>query len=142
MQQEQIFVPFLGMAVLTLVVWIYMYIQRLSYLRSEGIDPQSVSTTQEVERVTPIKVKLPSENLINLFELPVIFYALCLYIYVTGKVDGLYLYLAYAFLFLRIVHSVIHCSYNRVVHRFSVYILASLALWAMVIRAFAAATAF
>ena len=40
---------------------------------------------------------------------------------------------------LRALHSLIHCSYNRVAHRFGVYILAAIALWVMVVRAFLSA---
>jgi len=137
MNQESIFIPFLGLMLLTLVVWLHMYYQRLSFLRRRNIDPQSVATNREIlDTGIPARVSTPSENLVNLFELPVLFYAACLYLYVTRQVDATYLALAYGYLGLRIVHSVIHCTYNKVVHRFFVYIASSLILWGLVIRAF------
>lgn len=139
MDQEAIFVPFFGIMLLTIVVWVYMYYLRLSVIRREKIDPQTVATTRHVTEVIPDRLNTPSENLVNLFELPVLFYVACLYLYVTHRVDGVYLALAYLFLLFRIAHSAIHCTYNRVVHRFVAYMISSLALWAIVVRAFVGA---
>ncbi len=136
MNQGSIFIPFFGMMLLTMAVWVYMYYLRLSFFKREQIAPQSVSTTQKVLATVPEKINLPSENLINLFELPVLFYATCIYLYVTGRVDATYLVLAYCFLAFRVLHSVIHCTYNRVMHRFYLYSLSSLSLWAMIVMAF------
>jgi hypothetical protein len=136
MDQESIFIPFFGMMILTIVVWVYMYYLRLTFMWRHKVDPQSLATTSQVLGVVPENINTPSENLINLFELPVLFYAACIYLYITQKVDGVYLVFAYGFLVLRIGHSVIHCTYNKVTHRFFLYILSSIALWALIIRAF------
>ncbi|MGD8484182.1 MAG: MAPEG family protein [Thioalkalispiraceae bacterium] len=138
MKQEAIFIPFFGLMLLTILVWIYMYYLRLSFFMREKIDPQSVATTHEMLNLVPARVNQPSENLANLFELPVLFYATCLYLYLTQQVDNLYLVLASCFLVFRIIHSIIHCSYNQVMHRFYAYLLASLMLGVIVIRAFIA----
>ncbi|MDY6980043.1 MAG: MAPEG family protein [Pseudomonadota bacterium] len=135
MNQAAIFIPFSGMLLLTMVVWFYMYYLRLSYLARAGVDPQQASTSQQLLAILPPRINLPSENLTNLFELPVLFYVVCLYLYVTGQVDPTYLVLGYGFFVFRLLHSVIHCTYNRVLHRFYTYSIASLALWAMVILA-------
>ena len=135
MNQAAIFIPFSGMLLLTMVVWLYMYYLRLSYLARAGVDPQQASTNQQLLAILPTRVNLPSENLSNLFELPVLFYAVCLYLYVTGQVDPTYLVLGYGFFVFRLLHSVIHCTYNRVLHRFYAYSIASVALWAMIILA-------
>jgi hypothetical protein len=132
--QSAILVPFIGMMLLTLLVWVYMYVRRLGYLFSHGIDAQSVATPEKAARIIPEEVNNASNNLKNLFELPVLFYALCLYLFITGQVDAWYLACAWAFLFFRAIHSVIQCTINRVLPRFLVYALASLALWIMVIR--------
>ncbi len=136
MNQYSIFIPFFGLMLLTVLVWIYMYYLRLSYIMSNKVDPQSLATTSQAVDLIPIKVNTPSENLINLFELPVLFYATCIYLYVTQQVDTTFLILAYCFLIFRVVHSVIHCTYNKVTQRFYVYILSSLTLWVFIIRAF------
>lgn len=135
MNQAAIFIPFTGMLLLTMAVWFYMYYRRLTFLARSGLDPQQAATNQQLLEILPTRVNLPAENLTNLFELPVLFYAVCLYLYVTGQVDPTYLVLGYGFFVFRLLHSVIHCSYNRVLHRFYAYSLASLALWSMIILA-------
>lgn len=134
MNQQTIFIPFLGMMLLTLVVWIALYRQRVGYLMKNKIHPQKGASVKRMQELLPEQVNLPAENLQNLFELPVIFYVLCLYLYVSNQVDGIYLGLAYLFVLFRMLHSIIHCTYNKVMHRFSVYMISSLALWAMLLR--------
>ncbi len=130
-----ILLPFFGVMLLTLVVWINMYARRISYLLREKIDLRTVDTPQKAASAIPAKVSLASHNLKNLFELPVIFYAICLYLFISDTVDSIYLMAAWWFLAFRIIHSLIHCTYNKVEHRFAAYILSAVALWAMVLRA-------
>ncbi len=75
-----------------------------------------------------------SENFRNLFEVPVLFYALVLMVFHLGMVDIWFLGLAWGFAGFRVLHSVIHCSYNHVPHRFAAYGIACLALWIMLLR--------
>ena len=135
MNQAAIFIPFFAMMLLTIIVWFYMYVLRLSYFKREKIDPQSIGTMREMYDRVPARIHLPSENLVNLFELPILFYGVCVYLYVTQQVDMAYLFLAYGFVFLRAGHSLIHCTYNRVMQRFLFYSFSSLLLWVMIIRA-------
>lgn len=132
--QAAIFIPFFGMMLLTLLVWLYMYYRRLHYLLGSNIDPQRVATPSRAAQVIPERVNYPSDNLKNLFELPVLFYAVCLYLYVTAQVDPFYLACAWIFLTLRVVHSAIQCTINLVPARFAAYMLAALALWIMIGR--------
>lgn len=135
MADSAIFLPFFGVMLLTLAVWLFMYYRRTTYLVGERIDLRTVDTPEKVAAVVPEKLQLPSHNLKNLFELPVLFYAVCLYLYVSGNVDDLHVYSAWIFLAFRVVHSVIHCSNNKVHNRFIVYQISAIALWLMVIRA-------
>ena len=133
MAQNTIFIPFVGLMLLTFIVWIYMYYLRLSYMYKNRIKPEALATSQGLLKTVPEKTNLPAENLSNLFELPVLFYALCVYLYLAQQVDSIYIVLAWCFLVFRVCHSVIHCTYNNVKQRFSVYILASVSMWAMLI---------
>ncbi len=132
---NNIAVPFFGMMLLTMAVWVFMYIRRLGFVHAQGIDPQELVTPENITRLMPESVNAASNNLKNLVELPVLFYGLCLYLHQSTLIDGGYLWMAYGFLFLRIIHSVIHCTYNRVAHRFGVYLLSCFLLWAMIVRA-------
>ena len=82
----------------------------------------------------PGEVSLPNRNLMNLLELPVLFYVVCLAFFVTGKVDTPAVVLAWAYVALRAAHSVIHLSYNSVFHRLSVYAASNVVLLALWVR--------
>jgi hypothetical protein len=123
------------MMLLTAVVWVYMYVRRLTYIKTNRIPPQELATPEMAAAVLPEPVARPANNLRNLFELPVVFYALCLYLYVTGSVDGVYVVSAWAFFALRAAHSAVHCTANIVVLRFAAYFAAALVLWFMLARA-------
>ena len=139
MPSAELALPMLGMMILTLLVWVLMFIRRVSFAQSNKIDIEDFKTPADTQALIPGDESAPSNNFQNLFELPVLFYAICLYLTVTMQVDSLYVNCAWAFLVLRAVHSLIHCSYNRVAHRFAVYVLSGIALWIMVVRAFLAA---
>lgn len=133
MEPTAIFGPFFGMIALTLAVWLFMFVRRVPLiLANPDVD---FAAPGELARLSPPAVSNPSDNLKNLFELPVLFYALCLYLYATGQVDGTYLGAAWVFLAFRVAHSFVHCTFNHVNTRFAMYLVASLALWFMALRA-------
>lgn len=137
MNGSSILLPFFGVMLLTFLVWIYMYTWRLAFLIGQRIDLRTVDTPDKADSIIPGAINHSSNNLKKLFELPVIFYAVCLYLYASGGVNRSYVIAAWCFLVFRVVHSVIHCTCNNVRHRFTAYVLSAIALWAMVIRAFA-----
>ncbi len=134
MQQADIFQPFFATMLLTLAVWIHMYARRTTYLVSHRVDLRKVNTPVKAAQVIPESVALPSHNLKNLFELPTLFYAICLYLYVTNSVDAVHFIAAWWFFAFRVVHSLIHCTINKVVARFAAYVVSAAGLWLMVIR--------
>jgi len=135
MQGDEIFAPFIGMLLLTLIVWIFMYVRRVHFISAHRIDPQRFTTPEKAVEIIPEAIHWPAHNLRNLFELPVVFYALCLYLFLTDSVDAAYVISAWLFLVARIIHSVIHCTVNIVKLRFVSYMLGALVLWFMVLRA-------
>ena len=134
MPDQAIFAPMLTMFVLTFVVWVYMYAKRIPFITQQDLGPDDL-TPARLEALSPPAVSNPSDNLKNLFEMPVLFYAVCLYLHVTGQVDGVYLWAAWLFAALRIAHSAVHCTINIVIVRFWIYFAASAALWFMIFRA-------
>ena len=135
MQGHEIFRPFFVMMALTFIVWCAMYVRRIAYFKTHRIPPQKLATPERVADIVPEQVRYPADNLRNLLELPVIFYALCLYLYVTGSVDSLFVSAAWVYVGLRAIHSAIHCTVNIVMQRFLVHIASSFVLWLMVLRA-------
>ena len=92
--------------------------------------PQQL-TPSELARLSPPEVANPSDNLKNLFELPTVFYAVVLYLYVARQVDGPYLGAAWIFFGFRVLHSAVHCTFNFVPLRFWLYAISAVALWFM-----------
>jgi hypothetical protein len=126
---EAIFYPALAMVGLTLVVWLRMYTARIAEMKRGRVHPQSVATSALMAaRLSDTRA---SDNFRNLFELPVLFYLALVVLAVTGHVTTTALILAWLFVALRIVHSAIHCSYNKVYHRFYVYFAGGILLWAL-----------
>ncbi len=125
----------LGMMVLTAVVWFVLYARRIPAMKRARRPVQEYTTPEKGVLQLPEDVNYPANNFKNLFELPVLFYALCLYLHVTGTATQLDIVAAWAFLVFRIAHSTIHCTVNLVMARFTTYALAALALWFLLARA-------
>ncbi len=135
MAQTAIFGPFFATMCLTLVVWVYMYIRRIRFITSSNLSPRDLAVPGELARLSPAAVSNPSDNLKNLFEIPVLFYALALYLFVTRQVDAAYVYAGWVFVVFRTLHSAVHCTFNLVMLRFYLYLVATLAVWFMLARA-------
>ena len=92
----------------------------------------------ESSRVPP-EVAIPNRNMMNLLELPVLFYVACLTYFLIGHIGDLALALAWAYVGLRLVHSAIHLTYNHVRHRLSAFAASNVVLimlWTNLLRAF------
>jgi hypothetical protein len=135
MNNQQILLPMLGMMVLTAVVWFVLYAKRIPAMRRLGKPAQTYTTPDRAAGLLPEEVSYPAYNFKNLFELPVLFYGLCLYLYVTGTADSVDVFAAWLFLGSRIIHSAIHCTVNIVMARFLAYCVGALVLWFMLGRA-------
>jgi len=135
MRQAAIFGPFFITMFLTFAVWVYMYIRRISFITSHKLNSQDLAVPGALARISPAAVSNPSDNFKNLFEIPVLFYALALYLFATKQVDALYLDAAWVFVAFRVLHSAVHCTFNLVILRFYLYLIATLAVWFIAIRA-------
>jgi hypothetical protein len=134
-RQTAIFGPFFATIGLTFVVWVYMYVRRISFLTSNQVDPKDMAVPGALAAISPPAVSNPSDNLKNLFEIPVLFYALALYLFVTNQVDGTYVVAAWVFVAFRALHSAVHCTINIVMLRFYLYLVSTLAVWFIAGRA-------
>jgi hypothetical protein len=135
MPQLAIFAPFFAMMFLTLIVWVYMYIRRISFIRSNKISSRDLAVPGALAQLSPSAVSNPSDNLKNLFEIPVLFYGLALYLFVTHQVDAAYVSAAWTFVAFRALHSAVHCTINLVMLRFYLYMLSTVAVWFIAVRA-------
>lgn len=129
MKPASILFPALAMVALTLLVWLRMYVERIGQMKRERIHPQAVATSAQM--AAAFKDTRAADNFRNLFELPVLFYLAVVVAYVTQQTGAVVVALAWLFVVLRYLHSYIHCGYNKVMHRFQVYVLGGVALWAL-----------
>lgn len=131
-----ILLPAVALMLITMLVWLNMFIKRVVAIKANNINPQDIVTPEALNAALDEKTNAPANCFKNLFEVPVIFYALCAFIAITSSVDGLYMNLAWAFVLLRAVQASVHCTYNKVMHRFYSYLASSVVLWVMVVRFF------
>jgi hypothetical protein len=133
MSFKPILLPLLVQVALTFVVWIYMYAWRIPEIKRNAIDPQRLQDRAAAHELLPDSANA-SNNLKNLFELPILFYTAILLSLLLMIQDPLLVRLAWGFVLLRIVHSAVHCTYNNVHHRFAAYAISSLFLLFIWIR--------
>ena len=114
-----ILLPIAAMGVLSAVVGGALLAQRTAEMRRRRIHPQAVATSSQM--ATKLERTNIADNFRNLFETPVLFYALCLGMAITQSVTPAMFAAAWAYVALRVLHSAIHCTYNRVMHRFAAF---------------------
>lgn len=128
MRQEAVFYPVVALAGHTFLVWCWMYADRLRAVVRHKV-PIDVFRDQRTAAGAKGGTSTSSDNLKNLFELPVLFYVAAIVLFVTHNVTQAMLWLCWLFVLGRVVHSLIHITYNKVIHRFSVYVFSSVVLW-------------
>jgi len=122
--------PMAAMVFLTFTVWGMMFVRTVPLLRATGVSMDALKTRASRPSLPP-KVMAANDNLMNLFEMPVLFYALCLAMAVAGVWGGLFAAGAWAFVGLRAVHSLVHCTFNNVVMRLTAYLASTLVLFGL-----------
>lgn len=119
-----------AMVLLSFAVAMRLLYVRVQEMKEKRIHPQATSTSlQSAARLQDVRA---SDNFRNLFEVPVLFYALVACAAAVSHVPGWLVVGAWLFFALRVAHSVIQCTYNNVMHRFSVFLLGFgvlVALW-------------
>ena len=129
MAAKAILYPMLALVALVTIVAVTMYRRRLGEMRARRVHPQALALSAQM--ASALDDTRASDNFRNLFETPVLFYAAVLTIYAAQLASPLHVGLAWAFVATRVAHSAIQCTYNRVMHRFLVFLGSVLVLFAM-----------
>lgn len=122
--------PTVGMAALIFAVWSVLLRQRFAHIAGNKPTVADFANAEAVERYFR-PVERPAQNLANLFEMPVLYFALVPLLIVTGSASDIQVGLAWTFVALRLAHSIIHIGPNRIRTRARVYVASSVALFAM-----------
>ena len=127
--QHAILLPPTALALLTAVVFGRMYKDRITEMRARRIHPQQVATSKQ--SADTLQNVTASDNYRNLFEAPVLFYALCGYLAVTQLTTVLLLACAWGYVLLRAAHTFVHLTSNKVIRRFQLFFASSIVLFGM-----------
>ena len=137
--KSEILQPIVALAAWTMFMWLWMYATRIPAMNKvPGLDTGNLvgGTGKSLDEVLPPEVQWKAHNYNHLMEQPTIFYAVALALAVGGMGGGLNTQIAWAYVGLRIIHSLIQVTVNRVLWRFAVFALASLARLALCVHAF------
>lgn len=130
--------PVLVLIIWTLIIWCVMYARRIPAMQKAGIKPQE-GTHPGALNVLPSHARSAADNYNHLMEQPTIFYALMFYVQVSGFASGdtMALRLAWAYVILRILHSLVQVTVNIVIVRFGLFSISTIILIVMAARAVA-----
>ena len=137
MDNSEFLTPVIALIIWTLVVWCILFARRVPAFTKHRVNVESAkSPTGSWKEDLPLKVQAPAHNYNHLMEQPTIFYAFMFWAALSGEATQMMLYLAWAYVGLRIIHSFIQISTGPVMVRFGVFMLSSLCLIGMIGLAF------
>ncbi|MBI1339787.1 MAPEG family protein [bacterium] len=122
-----ILTPMLALIVWTFIIWVWLYATRIPAMNRMGVDARKLKRAADLDGL-PLSVKQIADNYNHLHEQPTLFYALCVYSHLVGVADPLNVGLAWAYVGVRVVHSMVQCTANFVPVRFSVFAVGSIVL--------------
>ncbi|MXP39269.1 MAPEG family protein [Erythromicrobium ramosum] len=121
----------------TMVMWVWMYATRIPAMLKAGIDAKGMvgSTGASLRAQLPDNVSWKADNYNHLHEAPTLFYAVAIVLAIIGQGDGPNTMVAWAYVGLRIAHSIVQVTVNRVAVRFALFALSSIALMVLIFHA-------
>jgi hypothetical protein len=118
--------PVLALVAWTFVMWVWLYVTRIPAMRAARVDLEAIRAGAKLE--LPPEVSRVADNYNHLHEQPTIFYALALAAQLGNAVDGWSVGLAWGYVILRVIHSVVQATRNIIVLRFYTFAAATLVL--------------
>jgi hypothetical protein len=135
MPQHLIFLPMGALALLTFLVLILIPFRRFRAGFAGQVTPADFRYGESAR--VPGEVSIPNRNYMNLLEMPMLFYVICLMLYVSHRVQPGFMWLAWTYVGLRVLHSLVHLTYNNVVHRLTLFALSNFVVISMWVAFFA-----
>ena len=137
MTELSILQPVIALAAWTMVMWVWMYGTRLPAMAAAQVDPDKLAHDPEttLDRSLPAQVQWKAHNSNHLHEAPTVFYVVAIVLAIVGEGDGTNAWLGWLYVALRVFHSLVQATINRVVLRFAVFAVSSLVLIVLIVRA-------
>lgn len=140
MPHQDILHPVVALAVWTMIMWIWMYVTRIPAINKLPKDNSPGAdvgwTGAKLEGLLEPRIQWIAHNYNHLHEAPTVFYAVAIVLAMIGQGNGMNAMIAWAYVFLRVIHSLFHATINRVMIRFIIFALSSFALMALVLHAY------
>ena len=137
MHQIAILYPIIALAMLTFIVLLLIPYQRFRALKLKQVVVGDFKLGES--KNVPDGVSIPNRNYMNLLELPILFYVVCLTMFVTHTATPAAVALAWGYVASRAAHSLVHLTYNNVLHRLVAFVVSNLfllTLWVLLIISF------
>ena len=135
--QSAIFQPVVVLMIWTMVMWAWMYATRIPAMTRLKVNPDKVvrDPNASLDKELPVEVQWKAHNYNHLHEQPTLFYAVALVLAMIGQGEGMNALLAWMYAGLRIIHSLVQVTANRVMVRFVLFAISSVVLIALIFHA-------
>jgi hypothetical protein len=127
--------PVIALVLWSFVMWAWLYVTRIPAVQASGRPMDPAMTAADLNSVIPARVRWKADNYNHLMEQPTLFYAVALTLATSGADGFANCALAWTYVALRVVHSLVQALGNVIMVRFSVFMVASLVLLALTVRA-------
>ena len=138
LENMEILKPVVVLAAWTMVMWLWMYATRIPAMTAAKVNPDDLvkgSPKQTLDDLLPNSVQWKAHNYNHLHEAPTVFYAVALVLAMIGQGSGLNATIAWAYVGLRVIHSLVQVTINKIMLRFMLFALSSLCLIALILHA-------
>lgn len=129
--------PVIALAIWTMVMAAWMYATRIPAMSKAKLGDEELSTLNQgkLDALLPPHVQWKAYNYNHLHEAPTVFYAVAIVLAIIGQGDGFNAWLGWAYVALRVIHSLVQATVNKVMVRLAVFLLSTLVLIALIVHA-------
>lgn len=127
--------PVLALVLWSLVMWAWLYATRIPAMQKAKVPLDPNLTAADLAAALPPSVRWKADNYNHLMEQPTIFYATALALAVAGQGEGLNVMLAWGYVGLRVVHSLVQATVNAIMVRFTIFMVSTVVLLVLAVRA-------
>ena len=132
--QSALFSPVIGLVLWSFVMWAWLYATRIPAIRKYNVPLDPHRPAAEFHAQLPAEVRWKADNYNHLMEQPTLFYAVAITLAVLGEDNALNVSLAWLYVGLRVVHSLVQATTNIIIVRFAVFMISSVVLLALTVR--------
>ncbi|WP_444927093.1 MAPEG family protein [Microbulbifer sp. TRSA002] len=133
-ESAQIIQPVIALIAWSMVMWLWMYATRLPAVKKAKLKLDPNAPRGEQMSTLPPHVRWKADNYNHLMEQPTIFYALAISLAVLGAGDGINYILAWAYVAIRVIHSIVQVTFNKIEIRFLIFALSNIPLLALTVN--------